>query len=100
MEHKPISTEFSEIEVLSDGRILIVEDYYKYKNGDKSNLYCLNQNMKVEWFLPFVNTFHSNMDNYVGFTTNGNRVFANTLSCWRVEIDTDKGVIINSTFTK
>jgi hypothetical protein len=51
-EHKPISSEFREIEVLSDGRILIVEDYFKYKNGDKSNLYCLNQNMEVECFYP------------------------------------------------
>jgi len=99
-EHKPISSEFREIEVLSDGRILIVEDYFKYKNGDKSNLYCLNQNMEVEWFLPFANTNHSSMDNYVGFTTNGNRIFANTFSCYRVEIDTKKGAIISSTFTK
>ena len=100
VEHKPISTEFKEIEVLPDGRILIVEDYYKYKNGDKSNLYCLNQNMEIEWFLPFVNKIHSDMDNYVGFTTNGDQVFANTFSCFRVEIDTKNGEIISSTFTK
>ena len=64
-EHKPISSEFSEIEVLSDGRLLIIEDYYKYENGDKSNLYCLNQSMEIEWFLPFPNKNVNGMENYV-----------------------------------
>jgi|GEM_PF-2588096 len=41
-EHKPISTEFKEIEVLSNGRILIVENYHEYDNDGKSNLYCIN----------------------------------------------------------
>jgi len=99
-EHKPISTEFSKIEVLSDGKLLIVEDYFKYENGEKSNLYCLNQDIEIEWFLPYLNINQSDMDNYVGFTTIGDRIFANTFSCYRVEIDTKKGEIISSTFTK
>jgi len=100
MEHKPISTSFVEIEVLQDGRLLIIEDYSEYNNSNKSNLYCLNQNMKIEWFLPYINGNQSSMDNYVGFTSNGNRVFANTFSCFRVEIDANKGEIIGSTYTK
>jgi hypothetical protein len=99
-EHKPISTEFKEIEVLANGKILVVENYYEYENGDNSNLYCINQQMEIEWFLPFPYENHNSMDNYVGFTTNGDRVFANTFSCYRVEIDTEKGSIKNIQFTK
>ena len=99
-EHKPISTEFKEIEVLSNGKILVVENYYEYENGDNSNLYCINQQMEIEWFLPYPYENHSSMDNYVGFTTNGDKVFANTFSCYRVEIDIEKGEIKDVKFTK
>lgn len=99
-EHKPISTEFKEIEVLSNGKILVVENYYKYENGDNSNLYCINQKMEIEWFLSYPYENHNSMDNYVGFTTNGDKVFANTFSCYRVEIDIEKGEIKNVQFTK
>jgi hypothetical protein len=99
-EHKPISTEFMEIEVLRNGKLLIVENYYQYDNDDKSNLYCLNHRMEVEWFLPYPQSNANSMDNYVGFTTNGDRVFANTFSCHRVEIDTEEGSIISTVFTK
>ena len=84
-------------------QILIIEDYYKYENGELSNLYCLNQNLEIEWFLPFPRTSVPNnnrMNDYVGFTTNGSRVFANTFGCFRVEIDTNNGKIINEEFTK
>jgi|SRR5690606_27248699 hypothetical protein len=99
-EHKPISTEFKEIEVLSNGKILVLEDYYKYENGNKSNLYCINQHMEIEWFLPYPYENHNLKDNYVGFTTNGDKVFANTFSCYRVEIDIEKGDIKDVKFTK
>jgi len=100
IEHKPISTEFKEIEVLSNGKILVVENHYEYENGDNSNLYCINQKMEIEWFLPYPYENHNSMDNYVGFTTNGDNVFANTFSCYRVEIDIEKGEIKNVQFTK
>jgi hypothetical protein len=98
-EHKPISTNFSQIEVLSDGRILVLENHNKYENGLKSNLYCLNQNIEIEWFLP-TDIDKDGLDNYVGFTTNGNDVFANTWNCFRVEIDIETGQIMNKQFTK
>ena len=99
-EHRPISADFKEIEVLHDGRLLIIEDYNKYENGEKSNLYCLNQNLEIEWFLPFPGDNIDGMQNYVGFTTNGDNVFANTFSCIRVEIDINNGSIKSRAFTK
>lgn len=98
-EHRAISTSFSQIEVLNDGRILVLENYYKYENGHKSNLYCLNQNIEIEWFLSSI-IVEDRVDNYVGFTTNGNQFFANTWNCFRVEIDIENGGIINKQFTK
>ena len=98
-EHKAISTNFSQIEVLKDGRILVLENYYEYENGQKSNLYCLNQNIEIEWFLP-TGINEDGVDNYVGFSTNGNQFFANTWNCFRVEIDIESGEIINKQFTK
>jgi|GEM_PF-2750660 len=56
--------------------------------------------MEIEWFLPYPNKNPDSMDNYVGFTTNGDKVFANTFSCYRVEIDTLKGQIKDTKFTK
>ena len=99
-EHRPISSEFSEIEVLPNGKILVIENYYKYENEHKSNLYCINPQMEIEWFLPYPHKDHNQMDSYVGFTTNGDRIFANTFSCYRVEIDIEKGEIMNVQFTK
>jgi len=94
-EHKPLSTSFSQIEVLNDGRILILENYYKFKYEQKSNLYCLNQDIDIDWFLPI-----QNADIYVGFSTNGNQVFANTWNGFRVGIDVETGKIISMQFTK
>lgn len=99
-EHKPISTEFKEIEVLPNGCILVIENYSGYENGERSNLYCIDRHMAILWFLPYARKDHGPMDNYVAFTTNGDRVFANTFSCYRVEIDTATGTILNVTFTK
>ena len=92
-EHKPFSTSFSQIEVLNDGRILILEDYYKFKYEQKSNLYCLNQDINIDWFVPT-----QIADVYVGFSTNENQVFANTWNGLRVEIDVETGKIINKHF--
>lgn len=98
-EHKAISTSFSQIEVLKDGRILILENYYKYENGQNSNLYCLNQNLEIVWFLP-TGINEDGVDVYVGFSTKGNQIFTNTWNGFRVEIDVETGIIINKQFTK
>ncbi len=100
VEHKPFSTIFKEIEVLPNGNILVIENYFDYENRGKSNLYCLNQEMEIEWFLPYPYENPNSMDNYVGFTTNGDRVYANSFNCYRVEIDTEKGIIKDIKFTK
>lgn len=56
--------------------------------------------MEIEWFLPYPYENHNLKDNYVGFTTNGDKVFANTFNCCRVEIDIEKGDIKDVKFTK
>jgi hypothetical protein len=98
-EHRPFSTNFSQIEVLNDGRILVLENYYKYENGQKSNLYCLNQKIEIEWFLP-TGFNEDGVDVYVGFSTNGNQIFSNSWNGFRVEIEVESGKIINKKFTK
>jgi len=99
-EHKPLSTKFSEVEILPDGRILIVEDYYQFHFENKSNLYCLNRNLEIDWFLSFPNPDFDQNDMYVGFTSNGERIYANSWACFRVEIDTNTGKLKNVDFTK
>jgi len=98
--HKPLSTIFSEIELLSDGRIIVIEDYYKFKYKDYSNLYCLNRNIEIDWFLQFPDDGPDKFDYYVGFTSIVDKVYANTFGCFRVEIDLINGKILNAEFTK
>ena len=98
-EHKAISTNFSHFEILPNGKILIIENYYNYHNGENSNLYCLNQNIEIEYFVPTTKS-EDGLDLYVGFTTNGKNIFANTWNCFRVEIDSINGKIISREFTK
>ena len=98
-EHKAISTNFAQIEVLKDGRILVMEDYHQYTNDQKSNLYCLNQEIEIEWFLP-TGISEEGVDVYVGFSTTENQVFANTWNCFRVEINIETREIISKQFTK
>jgi hypothetical protein len=85
--------------VLADGRLLIIEDGNKYHFEGKSNLYCLNRDLIIDWFvnLPYPNDLD---DVYVGFTSHGENIFANTWSCYRVEVDIGNGQIKNVTFTK
>ena len=96
-EHFAFSTSFSHFEILNDGRVLVMENYYQYENGEKTNLYCINQSVEIEWFAEIGK---SQEDVYVGFTTNGNRIYANTWNCFRHEIDIESGKIISSVFTK
>lgn len=99
--HEAFSTSFSNFEVLQNGKVLVMENYYNYDNGNKSNLYCLNQDIEIEWFAQIREKSDKNgIDYYVGFTTNGNKVFANTWDCFRLEIDLENGKILSSQFTK
>ena len=98
-EHFAFSTDFAQFEILNDGRILVMENYYKYENGENSNLYCINQDIEIEWFAE-IRKNEDGLDKYVGFTTNGNKVYANTWDCFRHEIDTQNGKILSRVFTK
>jgi hypothetical protein len=98
-EHFGFSTQFSHFEILKDGRLLVMENYYNYENGENSNLYCINQHIEVEWFAESGKT-ENGLDNYVEFATNGNKVYATTWNCFRHEIDIETGKILSSVFTK
>ena len=98
-EHFAFSTKFSHFEILKNGKILVMENYYEYENGENSNLYCINQNIEIEWFAESKRN-QEGIDVYVGFTTHGNKVYANTWSCFRHEIDIDSGKILSNEFTK
>jgi len=98
-EHKAFSTVFSHFKVLPNGKVLIIENYYKYQNGKNSNLYCINQDIEIEWFAQ-ANSDEDGLDLYVGFTKNGSNIYANTWNCFRVEIDVLSGKIISREFTK
>ena len=101
IEHKAISTSFSQIETLKDGRILVLENYYKYRNGENSNLYFLNENLEVEWFLPTTGvTDQEGVDCYTGFSIKENKVFGSTWSGFRVETDIADRKIVDMVFTK
>ncbi len=60
----------------------------------------MNQDLKIEWFLPTPNQTQNSLDLYVGFSTNGDKIFANSFNCYRVQIDIEKGQIISTKFTK
>ena len=98
-QHKPLSTSFSEIEVLGDGRILVIEDYFKFDYQGKSNLYCLNKILEIDWFVPLPNPDVGD-DIYVGFTSIGERVFANTWTGFRAEVNIETGEVKNVEFFK
>lgn len=97
--HKPLSTSFKEIEILPDGRILIIEDYYDFYYHGKSNLYCLNRQMEIDWHLDYPIEEYKENSGYVGFTTNGEELYANTFNCIRVNFN-GHGQILNRIFTK
>lgn len=97
-EHRPISTKFNHFQILNNGYILVIEEQFNYFNDGKSNLYCLNKNLEIQWFLPF--RLKNCNDFYVGFSPDSEKVFANTWDCFRVEIDAENGEILNTEFTK
>jgi len=97
--HKPLSTTFKEIEILNDGRLLIIEDYNDFNYQNKSNLYCLNRQLKIDWFLDFPVEEYKANSGYTGFAVNGEELYANTFNCVRVNFNKD-GEIINFRFTK
>nr|WP_067055015.1 hypothetical protein [Mucilaginibacter sp. L294] len=98
-KQSPLSTRFKEVEILTDGRLLVCEDYFEFNYRGKSNLYCLNSALDIEWFLPMPSLSSEN-DLYVGFTSWGDKIFANSWGCYRVEVDVNSGLIKSVQFTK
>jgi hypothetical protein len=98
--HKPLSTEFKEIEILLNGKILVIEGYYSFKYENHSNLYCLNRNLEIDWYLPFPDDGPNEFDYYVAFSSQDDKIFANSWGGFRVKIDTQNGTIIETIFTK
>ncbi|QHS55546.1 hypothetical protein GWR56_08325 [Mucilaginibacter sp. 14171R-50] len=98
-KHSPLSTSFYEVEILADGRVLVCEAPFNFEYRAKSNLYCLSRTLDVEWFLSVPNLCFED-DLYVGFTSWGNEIYANSLACYRVGIDTNSGLLKSVEFTK
>ena len=98
-EHFAFCTNFSHFEILNDGRVLVMENYYGYENLGNSNLYCINQNLEIEWFVQ-PEKKGERIDQFVGFTTKGNKIYANTWDCFRMELNIENGTIVNKEFTK
>lgn len=97
--HKPLSTSFNEIEVLPDGRILVIEEYYQFSYGRKSNLYCLNRKLEIDWHLDYPCAEFQDNSGYTGFSVNGEDLYANTFNGVRVKFNID-GQILDRRFTK
>ncbi len=97
--HKPLYTSFKEIEVLENGKILIIEDYTNFNLNGKSNLYCLNRLLEIEWHLEYPIEEYKDHSGYTIFTVNSEDLYANTFNCVRVKFN-KAGVILDKIFTK
>ncbi len=93
---KPISTSIHQIKELSNGSIIILENYYKFKG--ESNLYCIDkESQKVIWFaeLPMPNDFYSN-----DFSINNSEITISSFNGITVKIDCNTGKITDKTLSK
>jgi len=97
--HKPLSTSFKEIEVMKDGKILILEDYYEFQFNGKSNLYCLSRKLELEWHLEYPYEENTERSGYTGLSIHGLDMYVNTFNCIRVKFDKD-GKILDRKFVK
>lgn len=91
---KPISTKVEKTIEISEERIVVLEDYYGFEGI--SNIYCI-ENDCIIWFAEksqlndiFVNMIKSDVESIYAFTWNG----------YRVEINTQTGIILDVIFTK
>ena len=99
-KHLPLSTSFKEIEILFDGSVLIREDYYNYDYYGNSNIYRIDRNLNIKWFLETPNATLSKKDRYVSLKAVGNKFFAHSWDGYKVEFDFTTGEIQNKWFTK
>lgn len=93
---KPISTSIHQIKELSNGSIIILENYYKFIG--ESNLYCIDKkSQQVIWFaeLPMPDDIYSNK-----FSINNYEI---TIASWKgitVKIDSNTGKITDKILSK
>lgn len=93
---KPRSTSIRQIKDLTNGRVIVLENYYKY--AGESNLYCIDkQSQQVIWFseLPMPNDFYVN-----DFLINNSEITIASFGGITVKIDCNTGKITNKTWSK
>jgi hypothetical protein len=83
----------------ADGRIAL----FNWDDGSPKrfqNLQRIEQARSVVWKAELPDASEALPDFYVSFEIRGERLFANSWSCYRVEIDTANGALISQVFTK
>ncbi len=93
---KPLSTSICQKKDLSNGSIIILENYYKFIG--ESNLYCIDKkSQQVIWFaeLPMPNDFYAN-----DFSINNSEITIASFGGITVKIDCNTGKITNAILTK
>lgn len=78
--------------------VIVLLKYREKKYGSFENLLLLKSDGRVAWRAQLPSP--SSTDSYLDFEVKENRLFANSWSCYRVEIDLKTGRILQSEFTK
>jgi hypothetical protein len=95
---KPDGHPAEKVAVLQSGKTIVLLRYFERKYGSFENLLLLRLDGTVVWRAQLPNT--SSGDAYVDFEITDDRVFANSWSCYRVELDMRDGKILQRQFTK
>jgi outer membrane protein assembly factor BamB len=93
---KAISTSMIQVKNLNNGRIIILENYYKFIG--ESNLYCIDKkSQQVIWFseLPMPNDLYSNK-----FSINNSEITISSYNGITVKIDCNTGKIKDEIFSR
>ena len=93
---KPLSTSICQKKDLTNGRVIVLENYYKY--AGESNLYCIDQkSQQVIWFaeLPVPDDIYSNK-----FSINNSEITISSFNGITVKIDCNTGKITDKTLSK
>lgn len=94
---KPEGYSVEKANITETGTVVLLK-YSEKKYGSFENLLLLTQDGTVLWRAELPTS--SSTDAYVDFELRNSRLFANSWSCYRVEIDMRTGRILNREFTK
>jgi len=83
-------------EVFEREQVIVLLKYWTKEYGAFQNLLSLKADGKALWHAELP----SSGDAYVDFEVSDGKLFANSWSCCRVEIDTQTGKILDRQFTK